>query len=241
MFNLWPRSLAYLYLLMWLPTQVFALGNNQLYTGDPSTVAPGETQVQLFTDTSRPKQTRLGGVAFRHGLTSNTDLKFAYSYLWNLDGPNVQLGPNVGVKWRFAGDGRKKPSLAVSTLYVINQSVGGRPRKDDYAATLIGSYPTRHVEFLANFGRVWVGDNVPDLRFVSVAAVRPVAKRTITALEYSSLTRIGTGGGRPLGRQVAAGLVYMSGSGWSYGFQAGYLLDNPNFKWHTTLGVATYF
>lgn len=233
--------LACVLILTALAAPVFGLGNNQLYTGDPSTVAPGKTQLQLYTDSSRPERTRLGGIALRRGLTGNADLRVAYSYLWNFSGPNVQLGPNLGLKWRFAGDGRKKPSLAISALCVFNQSVGGQSRKSDYAATLIGSYPTRHAELLANYGRVWVADNIADLRFVSLAAVRPVAKRTIVALEYSSLTRIGARGPAPLGRQVAAGVVYSGGSGWSYGFQAGYLLDLPDVKWHTTVGVATYF
>lgn len=133
---------------MSLPVSAFALGSNQLYTGDPLTVAPGRTQFQLFTDHTRPASARLGGVAFRRGLTSNTEVKLAYSYLWNFGGPDVQLGPNVGFKWRFAGDGRKEPSLAVSTLYVFNHSVGGRSRRNDCAATLIGSYPTRYAEIL---------------------------------------------------------------------------------------------
>jgi hypothetical protein len=223
------------------PRLASALGNNQLYTGDPSTVAPGKTQFQLYTDTSRAAQTRVGGVAFRHGLTRNTELKLAYSYLWNAAGPNVQLGPNIGLKWRFIGDGRKKPSMAISGLYVINHDIAGRSRKNDTGATLIGSYPTRYAELLGNYGHVWVGEKAPDLRYLSLAAVRPVAKTTVVALEYSSVARIGAGGPRPLGRQWAAGLVYGSGSGWSYGLQVGYLLDNPRSKWHTTLGVATYF
>jgi hypothetical protein len=235
------KTFIYVCVLVCMAVCAFGLGNNQLYTGDPSTVPPGKTQAQLYTDSTHPSSARLGGVQFRHGLTGNLDAKLAYSYLWNFDGPNVQLGPNVGVKWRFAGDGRRKPSLAISTLYVISQSVGGQPRKNDYAATLIGSYHTRHAELLANFGRVWVGDNVPDLRFTSFALVRPVSKRTIVALEYSSLTRIGAGGPSALGRQVAAGIVYGRPLGWSYGFQAAYLLDNTRTKWHTTLGVSTYF
>lgn len=234
------RTLALVCLLTLAPVWALALGNNQLYTGDPSTVSPGKTQFQLYTDASKPNQARLGGVAFRRGLTSNTELKLAYSYLWNFDGPDVSTGPNMGIKWRFAGDGRKKPSLAVSALWA-RTGISGQPNRDDRGATLIGSYPTRYGEILANFGRVWIGSNTPDLRFVSLAAVRPVAKRTIVALEYSSLTRIGSGGPSPLGRQIAAGMVYLSGSGWSYGFQAGYLVDNPKFKWHTTVGVATYF
>ncbi len=230
------------WLVLGMSTRAFGLGNNQLYTGDASTVAPGRTQLQIYTDTSRAAETRLGGLALRRGLTSNTEMKVAYSYIWNFAGPDVQIGPNAGLKWRFAGDGRRKPSLAVSGLYIVNHSVGGRSRKNDAAFTLLGSYTTPYAELLANYGRVWVGDDrSSDLRYLSLAAVRPVAKTLIAALEYSEIKRIHTGGPRPLGRQWAAGVVYLGGSGWSYGVQIGYLLDNPNANWHTTVGAATYF
>jgi len=59
----------------------------------------------------------------------------------------------VGFKWRFAGNGATDPSLAVSALYVLNHDVGGQNQKNDYGATLIGSYPARVATVLANFGR----------------------------------------------------------------------------------------
>lgn len=235
------RALAYAFLLLCAPAWAFALGNNLLYTGDASTVPPGKTQALFFTDTTYPARARIGGINLRPGLTGNVDAKIAYSYLWNFSGPDAQLGPNIGLKWRFAGDGRKKPSLAVSGLYVINQDVGGRSHKNDWASSLIASYPTRAAEVLFNYGRVWVGDDVPDLRYIGVALVRPVSKHAITALEYSSLERIGTGGPRALGNQVSVGLVYVQPKSWSYGLQVAYLPEGARVKWHMTLGAAMYF
>lgn len=224
-----------------MPMWTFGLSNNQLYTGDPSTVPPNLTQLQLFTDSTYPGRSRLGGVALTRGITSNVDARLAYSYLWNFNGPNAKLGPNIGFKWRFVGDGIKRPSLAVSSLCVINQSIGGRSQKSDYAATLLASYPNKYAEILANFGHVWVGDNVPDLRYIGFALVRPVSKYTIIALEYSSLERTQASKRPALGNQIAAGIVYGKPGGWSYGFQIGYLPQGVRVKWHTTLGVSTYF
>lgn len=234
------RTLALISVLICLPVCVLALANNQLYTGDPSTVPPGKTQAQLFGDTTLPSRTKVWGVELRHGLTSNVDAKIAYSYLWNLQGPNAQIGPNVGAKWRFAGDGMKKPSLAISTLWVIDQSGGGHQHKGDYGASLIASYPGHHGEFLFNYGHVWVGDNIPDLQYLGLARAQQLSKRVIVALEYSSIQRVSGGGPPTLGGQVVAGLVYGDLTGTSYGLQVGYLLDTK-IKWHTTLGVSTYF
>lgn len=234
------RVIACIALLICLPVSAFALGSNLLYTGDASTVPPGQTQLLLLTDATHPSRTRIGGINLRPGITSNVDAKFAYSYLWNLAGPNAQLGPNLGVKWRFAGDGVKRPSLAISSLYLINQDIGGRSHKNDWAATLIASYPSRVGEILLNYGHVWVGDNIPDLRYIGAALVRPVSKHVVVALEYSSLQRVGQGP-RALGNQVSAGIVYIQRQAWSYGLQVGYLPEGANVQWHTTLGAATYF
>jgi len=73
------------------------------------------------------------------------DAKAAYSYLWNSNGPNAQFGPNVGVKWRFAGDGWTNPSLAVSAQYAISQGGATRNHKGDWGFAIIGLYPTRQV------------------------------------------------------------------------------------------------
>lgn len=235
------RAIACVLLLIWVPASALGLGENQLYVGDPSTVKPGLTQLQLYTDATYPARARLGGMSLRRGLTTNTDLKLAYSYLWNFSGPDASLGPNIGLKWRFAGDGRMKPSLAVSALCVLNQESGGRAHKSDYGASLIGSCPTPVGVVLANYGHVWVGDNIPDLRYVGLALVRPVAKRTLVALEYSDFERVRNSGPNPPKRQIAAGMIYKGGSGWNYGLQVGYLPEGVKVKWHTTLGVATYF
>ena len=235
------RAVFCVVLILCVRGSALGLGSNLLYTGDATTVPQGQTQLLLMTDGSHPSRNRLAGINLRPGLTSNFDLKIAYSYLWNLAGPDAQLGPNVGFKWRFAGDGRKEPSMAVSSLYVINNDVGGRSHKNDWGATLIGSYPTRFAEVLLNYGHVWVGDNVPDMRYIGAALVRPVSKHTIVALEYSSLGRVNNGGPRALGAQYAAGLVYVQPKSWSFGLQIGYLPDGQNFQWHTTLGAATSF
>lgn len=217
------------------------LGSNLLYTGDATTIPPGQTQLLLMTDGSHPSNNRLAGINLRPGVTSNVDLKFAYSYIWNLAGPDTQLGPNLGFKWRFAGDGHKKPSMAISGLYVINNDVAGRSHKNDWGATLIGSYPTRIAEVLFNFGHVWVGDNVPDLRYIGAALVRPVSNHMVVAAEYSSLERVNNSGPKPLGRQYTAGLVYIQPKSWSVGLQVGYLPKGRNFQWHTSLGIAKNF
>jgi len=88
---------------------------------------------------------------------------------------------------------------------------------------------------------VFVGDNVPDLRFFSCALTRPVAPRTLAALEYSTIRRIGNGGAPTSGRQVAAGLVYGERVGWTYSAELSYVLDSKPVKWHTTLAVAVVF
>jgi hypothetical protein len=228
-------------LLVFAPACAFALGSNQLYTGDAYTIPPGKTQALAFTDHTRPARARLGGIQIRPGLTGNVDAKIAYSYLWNSSGPDAQFGPNVGLKWRFAGNGIANPSLAISALYAINASVGGRPHKNDVGATLIGTYPIGHGELLANFGHVWVGDNVPDLRFVSFAAVRPVAKHALIALEYSSIRRLGNGGAPTPGGQVAAAIVYGDRLGWTYSAELGYLPDAERVRWHATFGIGVVF
>lgn len=235
------KTLACIFILICLPASAYALASNQLYTGDPSTVPPGKTQLQLYTDSTYPGRSRIGGVIFTRGITDNIDARFAYSYLWNFNGPNTQIGPNLGLKWRFLGDGYAKPSLAISTLAVLNQNIGGQSRKSDYASTLLASYPLKNVELLFNFGHVWIGDNFPDLRYLGLAAVGRISKYTLTALEYSSLERVDRGGPPVLGNQIAAGIVYGKPNRWIYSFQVGYLPEGVRVKWHTTLGVSTYF
>jgi hypothetical protein len=235
------RTLVWLFLLGFAPANSHAIGSDQLYTGDAWTVPPGKTQALVFTDATWPARTRLGGIQLRPGVTGNVDAKIAYSYLWNFNGPNAQFGPNVGLKWRFAGNGLTDPSLAVSTLYAINTRVGSAPHKNDIGATLIGSCPVRNGEVLADFGHVWAGDNVPDLRFVSFAFAQRTATRTLVALEYSSIQRLG--GGKPSGpgHQVAAAVVYGDRMGWTYSAELGYLPDAQHVRWHATFGIGVVF
>ncbi len=228
-------------LLVLAPVSAFALGSNQLYTGDAYTIPPGKTQALGFVDSTWPARTRRTGIQLRPGITGNVDAKIAYSYLWNFSGPNSQLGPNIGFKWRFAGNGLTNPSMAVSALYAVNTSIGERPHKNDIGAVLIGTYPARHGALLANFGHVWVGDNVPDLGFLSFAAVRRVAKQTLVALEYGSVRRLGGGGPHAAGDQVAAAVVYGDRLGWTYSAEIGYLPDAEHVRWHATLAVGVVF
>ena len=73
---------------------------------------------------------------------------------WNFSGPDAQLGPNIGIKWRFAGDGVKKPSLAASALCIVSQS-GGMSHKSDYGAALLASYSTTGTCGLVTRRRTW--------------------------------------------------------------------------------------
>lgn len=228
-------------LLALIPVSAFAIGNNQLYTGDAFTIPPGKTQALIFTDTTRPARTRLGGIQLRPGVTGNVDAKIAYSYLWNYSGPNAQFGPNVGLKWRFAGSGLTNPSMAISALYAVNTRIGHKPQKNDVGATLIGTYPIGRGEALGNFGHVWTGNSVPDLRFVSFAFAQRIAKRTLVALEYSNVERLGSGKPPGPGRQIAAAIVCGERMGWSYSAEIGYLPDAQHIRWHATFGIGVVF
>lgn len=218
-----------------------AMAGNQLYTGDPSTVPVGRLQFQLFQDTTPKRAYRLAGTAVTYGITPNLDMRAAYSRLWSTISPDAKIGPNFGFKWRFAGDGRREPSLAISGLYSTTSEVGGDQAKPDYGALLLFSYPSRYVTLLGNFGRVWVGEQRPDLYYLSFAATRRVSPYTLFALEYSDLRRIGQAPNQGVDAQYAAGIVYTSREQISYSFQAGYLPNNPRFSWRTTLGFSVYF
>lgn len=235
------RILAVVCILVFAQACAFGLANNQLYVGDASTVAPGRTQLQLFTDTARPSSARLGGTQLRRGLTDNAELKLAYSYLWNNKGPNAQIGPNVGAKWRFAGDGLRKPSLAVAALYAVSKVSGAPSRQKGFGMTLVGSRSVRFAHVLLNYGRAWLSGNASDLRYIGLALVRPTSKHMLVALEYSDVERLGNSGPPAPGRQFAAGVIYSSASRWTYSAETGYLPDTATAKWHTTLGVSTTF
>lgn len=237
-----PATEAICLLLMLIPLNALAIGENQLYTGDAATVPPGKTQFQIYTDHTFGVETRLAGTAFRFGTSNNTEVKLAYSYLWIYEGPSTQVGPNVGFKWRLVGDGLRKPSMAVSGLYAMNQGLGAEPRRNDWGALLIGSYPAKGFGVLANLGRVWVGsERIPDFLYMSYALVRPMSRTTLLALEYSQINTLGGGRLDSTVQQVAIGTVYKSRSGWSYGLQVARLLPGKNVTWHTTVGAAVTF
>ncbi len=215
------------------------MGSNQLYTGDATTVPVDTVQLQVYQDTTPSRNYRIAGSAATLGVTSSTDIRLAYGYLWNNQGPDSTIGPNIGFKWRMVGNGVTNPSVAVSTLYAINNGAGGAG-KGDYGALLILSYPTRPVTFLANFGRVWIGDPKPDLYFIGLAAVHYLSRKTLLAIEYSDLIRIGSSPLGDIDGQYAIGTVYRADKIWSYGLQLGYLPNNPSTRFHTTISVSAY-
>jgi hypothetical protein len=218
----------------------FASLTSQLYTGDAVTVPAGKVQLQSYYNSSFGGAQRVAGGNFTFGATKSIDAKLGYGYLWNNVGPDVRLGPNLGVKWRFVGDGLREPSVAISSLYAINEGVGGKSHKNDFGSLLIVQYPVMPVIFLANLGHVWVGDdNASDLRYISFAAGRIFSKHKLGALQYSELTRLD----RPSSRntnQLTAAFVYAPKDSLSYTAQLGYLWPNQSSKFNLTLGVSLY-
>lgn len=217
------------------------LGQDQLYTGSATTVAPGEVQFQFFYNTIFTGGLRLTGTSFTFGATGNADVKLGYGFLWNDTGPNAQIGPTIGAKWRLVGNGRTNASVAVSGLYAINQGVGGENRKNDAGGLLILQYPTRYVVLLANYGRVWVGDNIPDLRYVAVALAKPMTPRTLVAAQYISVSQIGMGPpGRQLEQYVGA-IVYQAKHRTGYSLQVGFAPNGQRSHWNSTFGLSKFF
>lgn len=218
---------------------VFALATNLLYTGDALTVAPGHVQAQASYDSTFGGPQRAAGAALTFGTAKRVDARLGYGYLWNDVGPDVKLGPNIGVKWRVIGDGRREPSVAFSTLCAINNGIGGKTHKSDFGEMLIVQYPTKPVIFLLNIGHAWIGDNgAPDVGYFGLAAVRKVSPRALAALEYTKLDRLGGSIPQPDIEQISAGLVYMPTHAWAYGLQLSYLPLSPNTRFHLTLGVS---
>lgn len=219
-------------------TPTFA--GNQLYTGDAFTVPPGRFQFQLFYNSTFGGAYRVSGTALTYGATSNVDVRLNNGHLWNNEGPDVKLGPNVGFKWRFVGNGLTTPSVAVSALYAINTGVSSQPHKNDWGALLIGQYPAGYFTLLGNFGRVFVGDPTPDLYYYGFALVRVASPRTLYAVEYSDLRRVGnTANGAAT--QVALGAVLGPRRQLSYSIQFAYLPNGQTVHYHMTVGVSKYF
>lgn len=232
------RLLAAIIICLIIPAAALASLTSQLYTGDAITVPPGKVQLQSYFNSSFGGVQRVAGGNFTFGATESLDAKLGYGYLWNNVGPDVRLGPNLGVKWRFVGDGLRQPSVAVSSLYAINEGVGGRSHKNDFGSLLIVQYPLMPVILLANLGHVWVGDDeASDLRYISFAAGRIFSKHKLAALEYSQLTRVDFGRST---QQLTAAFVYAPKESLSYTAQLGYLWPSQNTNYNLTLGISLY-
>lgn len=214
-----------------------------LYTGNAVTVTPGQTQLISYFDSSFGGPQRVAGGSLTHGIAKRSDVKLGYGYLWNNIGADVRLGPNFGLKWRFIGDAKLKPSVAVSSLVSINEGVGGKSHKNDYGSLVIVQYPTKPIIYLLNLGRVWIGDNnKPDMFYLGFAAARYLHPHTLIALEYNMFERIHPINNIPkIDDQVAVGLVYSTSHNLNYGIQYGYLPHGKNIHMHMTFGISTYF
>lgn len=234
------RFLAAIIFCLILPTMASASLTSQLYTGDAVTVPQGKVQIQSYFNSSFGGAQRVAGGSLTFGATKSLDAKLGYGYLWNNVGQDVRLGPNIGVKWRFVGDGLRRPSVAISSLYAINEGVGGKSHKNDFGSLLIVQYPVMPMVYLANFGHVWAGDSdASDLRYISFAAARIFSKQKLAALEYSQLSRLG----KPYGRhtnQLTAAFAYSSNETLTYTGQLGYLWSSQNNNFNLTLGISLF-
>lgn len=231
------RRIIYLCIvLLSLACGAFGLGQDQLYTGTALTVPPGQVQFQLFGSTSFGKSSKVAGTSFTFGATRNFDAKIAYGYLWNYRGPNAELGPNVGVKWRFMGDGKLKPSMSLSLAYASNES-GLGDRRSDVGSLLIVQSPVGPLVFLGNFGHVWTGDNAPDVRYLALALAKIISPKVLTAAQYIQLDPIGTGKSR---EAYVAAVVLKPTPKTGYSLQLGYLPEQAS-HWNATLGGSWYF
>lgn len=224
-----------------LPSVAVALGQDQLYTGTAVTTPPGKLQYQIYYNTTFSGGARLGGTSFTYGASRSADVRVGYSYLWNYRGPDVQLGPNLALKWRFMGNGSTNPSASVSCMYALNEGLANQTRRNDVGGLLILQYPTRWCTLLGNLGRVWVGGENPDARFVAFAAGRMVTRRVLVAGQYVELASLGGG---PRSRDVTnyvLGVVYIPSERLSYGLQIGYVPQARFSHWNATLGFSDTF
>jgi hypothetical protein len=119
--------------------------------------------------------------------------------------------------------------------------VGGRDRKNDIGGLLIVEYPTPVVTFLGNLGRVWVGDDIPDLQYAAFALARRVSPRVLLAAQYLDVTPLGIG---PPGRQLTAyigAIVYQASGRVGYSLQIGWVPRAQNAHLNATLGFSKFF
>lgn len=233
-------ALASLMLVMTC-SRLLALGEDLLYTGTAYTVPAGRTQLQLAYNTVFGAGVKVSGASLRFGATRNFDWKLGYGYLWNDRGPNAQIGPSASVKWRFLGDGKTKPSMAVSCLHATNRSAVDGSREQDSGAVLIGQLPTKHATLLANLGRVWVDGRGADLYYEAFAAGRFVSRTTLLAVEYVAIKPIGHQSAARKKGQYVLGAVYTPRERTSWSLQIGYL-PQPigGSHWTATLGFGAY-
>lgn len=217
----------------------FGMGEDQLYTGDAGTTAPGNVKFQLFYNTLFDAGIEVTGGSLTFGLRENVDARAGYGYLWNDQGPSTQIGPNIGVKWRFVGTGKMGTSFAASGLYANNTSVVTGERKDDIGALLIGEYVTREVVLLANLGRVWAGGPDSDLQYTAFAVAKPTTEQVLLALEYLQISPIGESRTARQRGQYVAGIVYTADERTKYSLQVGYLPGAiQDSHWAATLGYS---
>lgn len=230
------RSLFAAIFLLLISAQHIWGSTSQLYTGDAVTVLPGKIQLQSYYDTTFGGPQRIAGASSTFGMTKQSDVRLGYGYLWNDVGPDVRLGPNVGVKWRVLGDGNRKPSLALSALYAIGNGAVNKPHNNDYGGLLIIQYPTKPAIMLINYGHAWIGGDAPDLRYFGFAAARYTSHRTLIALEYTNIKRINNPDQFRAAKQITAAVVYTASHLLSYSAQYSILPPSHSAN-HLTLGI----
>jgi hypothetical protein len=198
-------------------------------------------QFQVYYNTTYKADVKLGGTSLTFGATGNSDVKLSYGYLWNYRGPNIQLGPSLGAKWRFLGNGRNTPSASISCLYALNEARSGAERRNDVGGLLIVQYPTRYAVLLGNVGRVWTGKDSPDAMYLAFAAGRFVSPKVLVAAQYVELDDLGGGrAGRELKSYVGAA-VYLPNKRTGYSLQIGYSPATRLSHWNTTIGFSNTF
>jgi len=222
--------------------EALATGEDQLYTGTAITTPPGHFQVNTYYMTTYESGFTASGQNAEFGLTKNADARIGYGYLWSRRTPGLRLGPSLGAKWRFEGNGRTNASTAVSALCAFNQSPRSNSNTPDVGLLLIVQRPTRQATLLLNIGNAWTGEKSPNVRYLAVAAARKTSNYALAALEYVDIDTWGNGdlpGGKGT---LIAGFVYTTTRRPlnTLSLQTGRTIRNGS-GWNTTLGVSLYF